>query len=210
MEGLRRTVRTSKLGEKAAVGKPMATAHDSRQQGNDEKLKELILFVCMESAGDERFSATKLNKLLFYADFLYYQRTGQSITGQEYQALDHGPAPRKMVPLRKELAREGRVAEHTVKYFGREQKRLFGLDEPNLDIFSGAEVSFVKNLIQRYWERNASELSEMSHNFIGWQLAEVGETIPYEVSLVAPGNPTLAQRRRAAMIESAIMALDAA
>ena len=36
---------------------------------------------------------TKLNKLLFYADFLHYKMHGISISGLKYAAIDHGPVP---------------------------------------------------------------------------------------------------------------------
>ena len=36
---------------------------------------------------------TKMNKLLFYADFLHYKQTGFSISGAEYIAIQRGPVP---------------------------------------------------------------------------------------------------------------------
>ncbi|NJK94516.1 MAG: SocA family protein [Bacteroidales bacterium] len=36
---------------------------------------------------------TKLNKLLFYADFLHFKKTCFSISGVRYRAIDMGPVP---------------------------------------------------------------------------------------------------------------------
>lgn len=36
---------------------------------------------------------TKLNKLMFYSDFFNYRKTGQSISGLQYRALNFGPVP---------------------------------------------------------------------------------------------------------------------
>ena len=36
---------------------------------------------------------TKLNKAMFYADFLNYKQRGISISGLEYQAIQYGPVP---------------------------------------------------------------------------------------------------------------------
>jgi hypothetical protein len=57
-----------------------------------EKLRELILHVARRSEGDIAFGVTKLNKLLFFIDFLACLRFGKPITGEEYQKLDNGPA----------------------------------------------------------------------------------------------------------------------
>src|SRR5258708_19742785 len=65
----------------------------------DRKLAELILFISERSEGDPRFGAGKLNKLLFYSDFGAYRLFGKSITGQQYQNLSNGPAPRRLAAL---------------------------------------------------------------------------------------------------------------
>jgi transcriptional regulator with XRE-family HTH domain len=36
---------------------------------------------------------TKLNKLLFYADFLHFKKNGISISGAQYRAIQYGPVP---------------------------------------------------------------------------------------------------------------------
>ena len=66
---------------------------------DDEKFKELVLYVCHKSAGDAPFGATKLNKLLFYADFLAYKQLGSAVTKHAYQRLPNGPAPRAILPI---------------------------------------------------------------------------------------------------------------
>lgn len=51
---------------------------------NDEKLKELILYITIRSEGDRHFDSDKLKKLLFFSDFLAYLYFGEPITGHEY------------------------------------------------------------------------------------------------------------------------------
>jgi hypothetical protein len=53
----------------------IGVARRQNQHPDDEKLRELILYVSTLSKDDDNFGATKLNKLLFYADFLAYQRS---------------------------------------------------------------------------------------------------------------------------------------
>lgn len=151
---------------------------------NDQKLKELILFLAKRSERDPRFGATKLNKLLFFADFWAFVRLGQAITWHEYQKLEHGPAPRRMLPVIDELIREGSLAWARRDYFGRTQKVAIALREPDLTTFSAAELGVVLNVIDHFSEVDGAEISGRSHQFQGWKLARDGETIPYEVALV--------------------------
>src|SRR5450631_2039149 len=77
---------------------------------DDGKMEEIILHVAKESEKDDKFGAVKLNKILFYADFLSYLKRGKSITGQEYFALEEGPAPQRLLPIRQKMVKGGDLA----------------------------------------------------------------------------------------------------
>ena len=55
-----------------------------------DKLKNILLYY-IEQEGGVFF--TKMNKLLFYTDFLAYRLTGKGMTGLCYKAIAHGPVP---------------------------------------------------------------------------------------------------------------------
>ena len=85
---------------------------------DDDKLKELMLYVVEKSETDPTFGAIKLNKILFFSDFLMYWKTGKSITGQEYMKLERGPAPRRLLPVQKELLDTCEAVLKTTDYYG--------------------------------------------------------------------------------------------
>jgi len=152
---------------------------------DDNKFRELILLVARKSEGDPRFGALKLNKLLFYMDFLAYMELGKPITGQEYFALRQGPAPRHMVPIREQMKREGDIAIRVKEtLYSGTQDRTFALREPDLSRFTPQEIDLVHSLINRCWNHSGTELSDFTHRFAGWQLAKEKETIPYTFALL--------------------------
>lgn len=152
-----------------------------------QKFKELVLYMAEKSEIDPNFGATKLNKLLFYADFLSYQNTGRPITGCRYQKLQFGPAPRALLPVIKELEQEGRCVSTVRQRMSRRQRRLVATEPADLGLFTADEIALVDEVLEYFWSHNAVDLSDGSHTFIGWKLAEIGEDIPYETALV--GNP---------------------
>jgi uncharacterized phage-associated protein len=161
---------------------------------DDRKLRELVLFIARVSERDEHFGATKLNKILFYSDFWAYRKLGRSISGEKYQKLAHGPAPKRLVPVVRKMERERICASAERDFFGRTQKILVALREPDLSLFSGAEIAIVQDVIRKLWDLNASSVSELSHEFLGWQLAAEGEEIPYSTALLGrPRPPTSAE-----------------
>lgn len=172
-----------------------------KQKPDDRKFQELILFICQRSDGDPRFGATKLNKHLFFADFLAYRVLGKPITNQPYFRLGNGPAPRHLLPVMEELKGQGAVAQAAHDYFGYKQTRTYALRDPDVSLFSAEEIALVTELLEEFWDNNATQMSAMSHNFIGWEVAADQEDIPYEVALMSRREPTSDERRRALELE---------
>lgn len=160
------------------------------REPNEDKFKELLIYIALCSEGDDSFGAVKLNKLLFLSDFLAYLRLGKAITWVEYQALPQGPAPRRLVPIREELEEEGAVAVRQEDYYGYDQNRILALRRANLKLFSSEEVDIIRQVIELCRGKNASEISEFSHRFLGWRLAGQGETIPYSSALIGSREPS--------------------
>jgi hypothetical protein len=158
---------------------------------SEQKFRELILYLARASQEDPYFGATKLNKLLFFCDFLAYRTLGRSISGEAYMRLDYGPAPRRLLAVRRELLQFG---DCTVERRGRgrrQQERLVAQRDPNLAAFSREEIALIEQVLAELGHTNASEVSELSHRFIGWQAVGLQEEIPYETVFVgAPEPPT--------------------
>jgi len=172
---------------------------------NDIKFRELILFISERSEGDVPFGAVKLNKLLFYADFLAFLKFGKAITWQKYQKLEQGPCPRNLLPTLRELEKSADIIQVDRDFHGYKQKRVVAIREPDLSMFSAEEIALVTQLIDEFKGMSAKQMSETSHDFIGWQLAEIGEDIPYEVALVKFGDqapdPTISDRLKKQLIQ---------
>lgn len=146
----------------------------------DERFYELILYVADRCAQEKSFGITKLNKILFSADFLHYGMTGESISGQEYQKLKHGPAPRRMLPALRELTQSGEAVVRVDHQLGFPRKRVIALREPDPNAFTGQQVAIIERVLRHFEDMSAIAASKESHEFIGWRAVEYGETIPYE------------------------------
>lgn len=72
------------------LGPKRPTLFNGYKVPNIEKINNMILFFA-EKVNPFK---TKLNKLLFYADFLHFKMTYFSISGLTYQAIQKGPVPK--------------------------------------------------------------------------------------------------------------------
>ncbi|MEO8276374.1 MAG: Panacea domain-containing protein [Thermoanaerobaculia bacterium] len=150
------------------------------------KLEELILYVAKLSVMDPHFGMTKLNKILFAVDFFAFARLGASVTGQTYQKLEHGPAPRGILPAIRALELCGRATTQRRQVgFGKTQARVVALVE-NADIsrFTAAEIDLVHYVLSNFDGETATSLSRWSHDFIGWKAADLQADISYETVFV--------------------------
>jgi hypothetical protein len=133
---------------------------------DDEKLRELILYLSSLSEKDRHFGATKLNKLLFSADFLAYQRFGSAITGQAYQALPQGPAPRRLKPVMDQMKAAGDIRIHVGTKYRFRQLRPVAVRTADLAKFTNQEHDLICEVVERFWNFNAAQISDESHLFL--------------------------------------------
>lgn len=159
-------------------------------KGQDrQRLKELILYIADHSEDDSNFGTVKLNKILYFADFQAYVHLGEPITGVTYIKLDNGPVPEDFYSVRAEMLAAGDIIIKSRQRYEHVQERVIALRMPQLALFTAEEISLVDEVIYELRERNASEVSEMSHGR-AWQVARHKERIPYNAALLSSEGVT--------------------
>jgi len=172
------------------------TVDDVRVPVNELKLGELLLLVAEELQDDRFGGATKVNKVMFFAEFAHVRLTGRPITGAPYQKLPHGPAPRRLQPVRERLVREGAATVVTESVLGREQHRLRPLRAARRELFTETELGVIGDALALLRDRTGTEASRLSHEEAAWQLVEEGETIPFVAAYLAPDQTRSSPRIR--------------
>lgn len=162
---------------------------------DDAKLKNMILFFAKESQGDPKFGATKLNKQLFYSDFLSFGRTGKPISGHPYFRLPMGPAPKQLVSVRAAMMQidESCTIQHVQMPGNRKpQQRVVALRDPDMTVFSAGELAMMQEVLRMLWREDGTSVSNMTHELAAWRTYGNEEIIPFESIFV--GNRELTAR----------------
>lgn len=167
----------------------------------DRRLAELILYIAEKCESEPRFGATKLNKILAFADFSAYFETGRPITGAEYLRLPQGPAPRRLRPVRDRLEANHEIAMRTASVGKYQQKRVVPLRRPDLSIFTADEIAAVDKIVDAFWNHNATDISDFSHG-IAWRVPQNKTSIPYEAVFLSDEVLTQYDRVRTAALAS--------
>lgn len=154
------------------------------------KFMEMVHYICSK-ADHEDLGSIKLNKILWLSDFVHYMLYGQPITGEVYIKRQYGPVPHHIMPVLEELQKHQRIVVRPIAKFGYESYEYITLGQTDLSLFSAQEISLIDEHIGFICkEHTARSISEFSHNRI-WELAEIGEEIPYEAAFaIKPGEVT--------------------
>ncbi len=153
-------------------------------QESRERLRELILYIAKRSKDDDDFGVTKLNKLLFYADFISFAKYGRPLTNTQYRKRPYGPVPTSIESLRDEMEAANDIVVIHKGLAPYVQHRVFPVREARLDEhFTPSEIALVDEVIQTLRDLNAREISDMSHDF-AWQVARDYELIPYDAVFI--------------------------
>jgi uncharacterized phage-associated protein len=163
---------------------------------DERKLTELLVYVAERLLPDTSGGATKLNKVLYLADFAHVRRTGSPITGAEYQKLRHGPAPRRLKPIRDLLVERGDVEISMEDFLGYSVHRLVPNRAADTSVFSEAELATIDKVIDDLDGLTARQVSDLSHEEAGWRLVEFGDAIPYEAALLGAAQISTPTSRR--------------
>lgn len=167
---------------------------EHRPELNVDKMRELVLYVARRLAGQPANGSIKRNKVLAFADFNHYARYGESITGAEYVKHAFGPAPRGIRELEHRMEENGDAV--TVVLGGAQaQKLLFPRREPDVSLFSGAEIKSVEEALDLLDDMTGMESSDLAHaEMLGWKYGAERCPIPYETVFLYDGPVTAADR----------------
>ncbi len=112
---------------------------------------------------------TKVNKLLFYSDFLNYKRTGTSMTGLTYKAIPFGPVPVDFEKLFEEMYTDDMVDIEQVLINYDYAEKLIPTMQFNEDLFNEIELKVLEDISSKFDGKNTNEIVEISHNEDAWK-----------------------------------------
>ena len=128
------------------------------------KIKNILLFFIEKGHG---VYITKMNKLLFYTDFLSYRERGKSMTGLRYKAIQHGPVPVRwdriysfFDEIHQEILQLSNEKEGTM---------LVSNLSPVITDFCDEEMEILGRVYLRFKNEIPTKISETSHQEEAWK-----------------------------------------
>lgn len=127
------------------------------------KLKAVMLNVLYECG--EVF-CTKMNKLLFYIDFLSYRQRGYAMSGLSYRAIDFGPVPDRWDRVYSEFDEIHQETRPIGEYEGNVLVANATVDD---SILSDEDKNIIHVVCERFKDCSSREISAISHEEPAWR-----------------------------------------
>lgn len=138
------------------------------------RLKAIMLMVLHECG--EVFS-TKMNKLLFYIDFLSYRRRGFAMSGLSYRAIDFGPVPDRWERVYSEFDEIRQESRPIGEYEG---NVLVSDAKADDGLLSSEDKDIIHVICERFKNCTSREISAISHEEPAWRkYYETHSRIPF-------------------------------
>jgi len=149
-------------------------------QRNLRKFKEILLYILNKVGARPHIGETVMYKLLYFMDFDFYEKYEEQMIGATYIKNHHGPTPKEFKVIVDDMVKKKEMDKIKSKYFDYPQTKYLPLREPDLKILRANEIEVINDVLHRLADKNASQISEYSHNDVPWMTTEDGQKIEYE------------------------------
>ncbi|MDR1271612.1 MAG: DUF4065 domain-containing protein [Clostridiales Family XIII bacterium] len=142
-----------------------------------EKYKQMILNSLKYGAGkDGKITKTKLAKLVYLADFIWYYLHSSPMSGMTYRKLPNGPVADVYFRALDELEESGAIVREP-----KGKAILFHLVEKEAPVskLSGDELRLIEKTGKEWRGKSTDDIVSFTHEQLPWQICRYGEVIPY-------------------------------
>lgn len=145
-----------------------------------KKFESVVHYIIQKTSGKSNVGKTVLYKILYFADFNYYERFNELITGETYKKISYGPAPTHFDEAVNNLINSDKIELREKEFGGKKQYKYLSLEEPKYNLNS-EELSEIDRAIGIIGSMNAMNASEYSHQDTPWKVSEMNEELDPEL-----------------------------
>jgi len=150
------------------LGNRVADIYSGYRNPNFEKFTEMVVYFSDKLSPFK----TKMNKLLFYADFLMFKQSCFSISGVRYKAIDMGPVPNNFQSIFEYLANKDEIVIYTTEFpngYTGEQFKARKDRKFNAELFTENELKTLEKVATVFKETSTNGIIEISHLEEAWK-----------------------------------------
>lgn len=145
---------------------------------NYEKYKQMILaFLRL----NKNVPKTKLAKLLYFADFAWFYKHLESMSGMQYRKIQYGPVADTYFRLIDEMFDAGEISIEQTENGAMLVSETRSGAKAELSEISKEESKLIENINEKWRGKRASDVVAFTHKQMPYMFAEDNDIVSYEV-----------------------------
>lgn len=150
-------------------------------QRNMKKFKEVLLYILDKTKNNLNVGKTVLYKLLYFIDFNFYEKYEEQLIGAEYRKGKYGPVPTDFDKIIKDMLNKKEISIVEKRYYDYIIKKYIPMRKPDVSALKPEEKEVIDEVIKKFSNYGAKEISEYSHGDVPWIATDFGDKIDYEL-----------------------------
>ena len=148
---------------------------------NQKKYENAILYF-VKYCNNNYLGLTKLNKLIYYLDFLSYRDRKKSVTNDKYIHKDYGPVPDKIDDIIATLKQKGKLAINLMPWKTGHKYDFSIKKDPNLGVFDEYEKKLLEQICKEFELWSTDKIVNQSHLEAPWFYSKPFDVVDYKYS----------------------------
>ncbi|WP_285008440.1 type II toxin-antitoxin system antitoxin SocA domain-containing protein [Pedobacter faecalis] len=111
---------------------------------------------------------TKMNKILFYCDFVMFKSTAHSMTGIAYRAIPYGPVPVEYDKLYMKLCDDGSISIVPKLLKDGNYGEIIQSEANGTYTFTDVEQQVLNKVLNKFKGKTTQQIVDISHEELGW------------------------------------------
>lgn len=146
---------------------------------NKDKYKNAILYFT-KYCNNNFLGLTKLNKLLYYLDFISYRDRTKSVTNDRYIHKDYGPVPDSVDDIISNLVANGSLLVNSESWKDSVKYKFEAKKEPNMKVFDSYEKNLLKKICDEFQLWPTEKIVNQTHLEAPWFYSKPFDIVNYE------------------------------
>jgi uncharacterized phage-associated protein len=150
---------------------------------NERLYKNAVLYF-IKYCNNQYLGKTKLNKLLYYLDFIWFRDNKTSITGDIYVHQEYGPVPAHSEEILADLKSEGAIDAEAIAHKDGEKIKFKIKNEKLFDenVFSSEQKNLLKQICGEFGSWSTDKIVNQTHLEAPWFFSKPLEIVDYSYS----------------------------
>jgi transcriptional regulator with XRE-family HTH domain len=147
-----------------------------------QKLQNVLLYLLEKTAGKANVGESYVSRLMYFADFNFYELYEEHLSGMSYKKQSFGPHPIELVQVFDKMIDHGSIKKVKTKFQGSFLTRFIPLEQSNLHFLKASEKEVIDNVMEQMGSWTTHRINEYAKRDMPYLATKEGDIISFEMA----------------------------